>query len=284
MIDKNELMHTLTKEYQDLKEKVKNRESYNKKMKKYRNLLKLGIKLNLWFPYIISTIYFTHQFQKEGNLPFIFDQIKEYANVKTIDTSNNRHLEYVSYDENYDDELIQYSTKWVKDDNDLFTRNIITYRIDNNLDLNDTKKILSMSKDELESLVIITNVETIKKDKLDNDDIMFNENIIYITNHKKSKEFITRKENIGENIAISICYLICIIDVGAIASVAYQKLTNNKLENYLKNKEYSCKNTDVNEINELRQLLKIKEENLKLLDENRQIDNKEQQFYLRKKV
>ena len=151
MIDNNELMKKLTKDANRLQNKIEHRKLYNIRNAVVRSLIKSGIAVDYALPFIIVAMIIANAQTSKGNAPFRVDEIVEKAGIETIDTSSGIHLEHLSYDFDYDDELIEYSTGWIVNEQGLYERTVTSYRLNDDIDLENKEKILEMTKDDIDN-------------------------------------------------------------------------------------------------------------------------------------
>lgn len=268
MSNRTDLMDKLSRNIRRLEKKVEHRKIYNIRNFVVRSLLKSGIAIDYALPFILATIVIAHSFVAKGNLPFHIDEIKEKAKVETIDTSNGIHLEHVSYDFSYDDKLIEYSTGWVINDRGLYRRVVTSYRISDEIDLSETDKILSMSREELENILVITNVQTIYKNTLTQEDMLYDSDAIIVVNHTESEtETITRQETIGENVLWSIWFIILSLGWGN----SLRSIKKIFMKTYIRDKLLEChhlfRQISKEELETIEKVLAVKKQNLAMLDE-----------------
>ena len=93
------------KKFETLKEQLFNRKSHNLRTFVIRSLINCGIGLDYALPFIIATFIIGCASFDDENVPFIRDEIVDYASVEMIDTSLGFHSEKVSYDYDYDDQF-----------------------------------------------------------------------------------------------------------------------------------------------------------------------------------
>ena len=192
MINNKYLISKLAKEVEELQKIIKYREVYNVRNFFMSCLIKSRIAFDQVLPFIITGWLVASLNSSSGNTPFMVDDSVRRVYVKTIDTSSGVHLKHFSYDISYDDELIEYSTGWNINENGLFERTVTSYRISKELDLSDVDSILSMTKEELEDVLVITNIKTIRKNAIDPDDEIYMDDAIIIVNHY---DYIDRSSN-----------------------------------------------------------------------------------------
>ena len=215
MIDNNELMKKLTKDANRLQNKIEHRKLYNIRNAVVRSLIKSGIAVDYALPFIIVAMIIANAQTSKGNAPFRVDEIVEKAGIETIDTSSGIHLEHLSYDFDYDDELIEYSTGWIVNEQGLYERTVTSYRLNDDIDLENKEKILEMTKDDIDNALVITDIKTVKKNALNPEDQIYNSDAIIVIDHSESEEkTISRLETKSENFLHSLWYIgVIILDV-----------------------------------------------------------------------
>ena len=113
MLTKRNLVYKLKKETKELENQIKYRKLYNIRNYGIQLLIKSGIALNHALPFIVAAIIIGHsKLMEEGN-PFKIELVGQKANLETIDTSNGKHIKNISYDFDYDDKILEYSTGWI---------------------------------------------------------------------------------------------------------------------------------------------------------------------------
>ena len=162
-MDRKQLVDKLTNDTRQLENKIEHRRLYNIRNAIVRALLKSGISIDYALPFILEAIIIGHSQTAKGNAPFKVDDITEKAGIETIDTSNGTHIEHLSYDFSYDDEILEHSTGWIVNDRGLYQRTVTSYRLNDAIDLSDIETVFSMSKEEIESVLVVTNIKTIQK-------------------------------------------------------------------------------------------------------------------------
>lgn len=290
MFDNNKLIKLLNNDINKLQNKIEYRNLYNIHNFVVRGLLKSGIAIDYALPFILAGIIVANSQASKGNAPFHIDEITEKASVETIDTSSGIHLEHISYDFSYDNELLEYSTGWIINDKGLYERTVTSYRLSDEINLEDTEKIISMTKEEIEKILNITNIETIKKKNLTPEDNIYSSDAIIVVNHFESEEKTsTRLETTGECVLSSISYIIltlcCGNSIRAIRNLErlfVKTSTRDKLRKY----ETLFRKIDKEELENMKKVLKLKQENLRMLDnESKNIGEKEGYPYtLRKNI
>jgi len=266
MTNNNGLVEKLTKDVSKLEKKIENRKLYNVRNFAIKALLKSGIAVDYALPFILAAIIFANSQASKGNTPFHIDEITEKAGIETIDTSSGIHLEHVSYDFDYDDELIEHSTGWYVNDKGLYERTITSYRLNDEINLEETDKIMAMTKEELEQILVITNIRTIKKNTLTPEDSIYNEDAIIVINHSESEtESITRLETSSENVWGSILYIILALCWGNNFRNIEKIFVKTYLRDRLREYEPLFRQINKEELETMRKILKVKQENLALV-------------------
>ena len=266
MLNNKKLVNKLTKSVRKLEKNIEHRKLYNIRNFVIRTLLKSGIAIDYAFPFICAAIIGAYYTASDDNTPFYFDEITEKAKIETIDTSSGIHIEHVSYDFDYEDELIEHSTGWHINDKGLYERTITSYRLNDKIDLEETEKIMNMTKEELEQILVITNVRTIKKNILTPEDSIYNEDAIIVINHKESEtETITRLEESSRNFLGTILYIIIVLCWGTNFRSMEQIFIKTYLRDRLRKYEPMFRQINKDELETMKKIIELKKENLALI-------------------
>ena len=281
-MNNSNLIDTLNKEKRRLEYKIEHRKLFNIKTAIIRWLIKSGIAVDYALPFLVTGVIIGYAEVSSGNPPFLIDVKTEYAKVETIDTSSDIHLKNVSYDEDYSEKSFEYSTGWIINSKGLYERTATIYQIDDSIDLKDTEKIFSMTKEEVEKIVKISNIKTIQKNILDSDDYLYKEAAFIIINNYESKEdYASRLETTGENIARSLAYLFMTFGFGYLNYGMINMIIKNPIRDKLKVYEAKYKRIDKDDIEKLKELLELANQNISMISDS-QDNNNEYQFKLRK--
>lgn len=268
MKNRNELVNKLSKDVKKLENKIEHRKIYNIHNFVVKSLLKSGIAIDYALPFILASIVIAHSYSAKGNAPFHIDEITEKASIETIDTSSGIHLENVSYDFSYDDELIEYSTGWVTNDKGLYERTVTSYRISDEINLSETDKILSMSKEEIENMLVVTNIQTICKNTLTPEDKIYDADALIVINHSESEdETITRQETSSENIWNSIWFIIMALCWGNNVRNIEKLFVKTYIRDRLREYEPLFRQINKEELETMKRILEVKKQNLAMIDE-----------------
>ena len=275
MIDNNELMKKLTKDANRLQNKIEHRKLYNIRNAVVRSLIKSGIAVDYALPFIIVAMIIANAQTSKGNAPFRVDEIVEKAGIETIDTSSGIHLEHLSYDFDYDDELIEYSTGWIVNEQGLYERTVTSYRLNDDIDLENKEKILEMTKDDIDNALVITDIKTVKKNALNPEDQIYNSDAIIVIDHSESEEeAITRLETKSENFWHSLWYIVLVLSYGNNVRLLEKIFVKTYMRDKLREYEPSFRKINKEELDTMKKILKMKQENLSMLnnDNNSSID------------
>ena len=275
MIDNNELMKKLTKDANRLQNKIEHRKLYNIRNAVVRSLIKSGIAVDYALPFIIVAMIIANAQTSKGNAPFRVDEIVEKAGIETIDTSSGIHLEHLSYDFDYDDELIEYSTGWIVNEQGLYERTVTSYRLNDDIDLENKEKILEMTNVDIYNALVITDIKTVKKNALNPEDQIYNSDAIIVIDHSESEEeTITRLETKSENFWHSLWYIVLVLSYGNNVRLLEKIFVKTYMRDKLREYEPSFRKINKEELDTMKKILKMKQENLSMLnnDNNSSID------------
>lgn len=268
MNNRNTLVNKLTRDVKALENKIEHRSLYNIRNVVLKALLKSGIAIDYALPFILASVIIAHSQAAKGDAPFHIDEITEKAGIETIDTSNGIHLEHVSYDFSYDEELIEYSTGWITNDKGLYERTVTSYRISDEVDLSETDKILSMSKEEIEDILVVTNIKTICKNTLTPEDKIYDSDALIVVNHSESEdETLTRQETSSENVWNSIWFIIMALSWGNNTRMVEKLFVKTYIRDRLREYEPLFRQINKEELETMKKILEVKKQNLAMIDE-----------------
>lgn len=267
MISRNDLVNKLSRNVKKLENKIEHKTIYNIRNMLVRSLLKSGIAIDYALPFIVASTIVAYSHSAMGDTPFYIDEITEKANIETIDTSSGIHLEHVSCGFSYDDELIEYSTGWIINESGLYERTVTSYRISDEIDLSETDKILSMSKEEIENTLVTTNIQTIHKNSLTPEDEIYDSSALVIVNHSKSDETITRQETPSENAWHFIWFVVVALSFGIEITMIEKRFVKTYIRDRLRGYEPLFRQISKDELETMRKMLEVKKQNLAMIDE-----------------
>ena len=260
----NELIEKLTNDINKLQNKIEHRKIYNVRNFVIKSLIKSGVAFDYALPFIVSAMILANSPLEKGNAPFQIDEVVQKAEIETIDTSSGRHLEYISYDASFDDKLIEYSTGWIINDYGLYERTVTSYRLRVNLE--ETEKILSMTKAELEGILTVTNVRTIQKNSLDPEDNIYEDDAIIVVDYIESNDkTLTRLETDRENVSHSfLCVLLTLI-LGWCIVCGKKVIFKTYIRDQLRGYESYFRQINEEELEKMKKILELEQKNLSML-------------------
>ena len=259
------LIEKLEKDLNALEIKIKYRRLYNILCEIISILSNLGIGINKLMPYILSCTIMTGIYAKMGDMPFKKDIISVKANIQTIETSNKEYFIYENNETKYRIQSLLYSTAWRKTYDGLFERKEISYNLNNKIDL--AKELINNNYNDIDKYFEKTDERIIQKQKLDEEDYIYESNAYYLTLHERKDRGITRMETFEEMLIHSFGY-ICLCGLLGIAIKKGNKLFF-KIDINSKFDELTSKYSIIKE-SDLTDLIKIRDkklENLSMLDE-----------------
>ena len=263
MSDKEKLVISLTKEVKYMENMIKNAKLYKLKKQFKKNLIKSSIVLNHFIPYALASFISYGSVSAIDFNPFSLEEVKENAKVETFETSTGLNRKTSSKDIEYGSNSFEYTTSWKLNDNGLYERNITVYEIDDSIDLSDTDKVLSMTKEEVEAQLNIIDKITIQKNILNDEDKIYDEDMLIITRSLEDEDdFKMRNETFLENILDVGFWIALTIVFGATINVINKKLF--KLDEKLKTIDESIVIEEV-DVSTISEVLKVKKHNLEMI-------------------
>ncbi len=267
MTTKNAIYNDIQKDVKDLEEKVKHVNVYNiKNYFKRRGIDAISLVHHV-APFVLAGVLLSSANIMKERKPFEKQMVEVHAKVSSMDTSTGYHHEYVSYDSNYDDRSIEYTTGWELKDG-YYTRTITEFEISKKVDFNDIDSILKMSSEELKSLLTVTNIRTITKPELNDEDKLFMEPAVVVNSVYDSEEvFYLRKETGFEVFKYYLLYVLIIAAMGGGIIGIERIFLKNKINDKLGILKQKYKRISKRDLNELKKLLEIKKNNLEMITE-----------------
>lgn len=279
MKNKEQFYRCLVRKEKSLQNKIDHLKFYNIRNLAIRALLKSGIAIDYALPFLVSSIIIGSIQAKMNITPFILDEKEIHPSVETIDTSSGFHLQNISYDFSYDEEAIEYTTGWKLNKNGLYERVLTSYRISNDIDITNVEKLLSMSKEELDAALIVTNIEKIYKQKLNSDDKIYAKDaIIVINNSELNDECRMGKESINDNLLYTILYIIILLVLGGGFKILGNIFIKNKVRDKFRDYQVYFQKIDTYDLETLKKMLQVEKENLSLLADTTPNINKEDSY------
>lgn len=272
MLDRKKILNELKEEIKILEEQIKQDKIFKKKSYIISTVIEKKKVINRILTILLASIIVSKS-TPSSNRPFLIDNKKEAPKLELMLTSNGLQkttssFDYTYYTE-YDDKILQHTTAWKINKNGLYERVVTTYEINNEEDLFNSEKIFSMSKEEIGNLYQISNIETIQKNKLTNEEkIYFEDCLIIKTILDDEKNAIIREETIGENILSTTGYIFLIAFDAFILGLVRKKTIEKTIDAKLNQLYDKYKILSEDEIDKLKKILEVKKENLMLLDNN----------------
>lgn len=200
-----------------------------------------------------------------GHKPFVLDDRKVYADVWVVNSSNGYDYEMSSFDIKYQNS-IQYLTSWDIDDKKQYTRNIISYSVDK-VDTQHVDDIFCMSYEELNNEYDVASVETISKDILSYEDMLYFDDIIQVCYVEKSKDCYKEvPENWGRNFWDTFLYCSFSNTLSLMLLMGFDYVFRDST--FLKKNFLRFKNITDDELDMMRKILDVYKDNYNLLNED----------------
>ena len=239
---KEELLKSYYDDYYNLKNKIDNNNKLSFKRIIVTSLIKSGIAIKYSLPYMMSLCILC-SFNKIYNDKTLFkDNIKIFSNnIHTI-TSTGIEDTKKSYDINYSDNKLVYTTKWELDNNYYYKRveTIYDYEI-NSLCFNSTMFNI-INKDFLDDNYKKKDIITYRKKELDiNDQIYNNDMFIATCSNIDYDDYIIHKETTLENISNCLWIYISTVILGYNSTNIMDLLYGRKLMRKLNELLYKYK-------------------------------------------
>lgn len=266
MKNNSDIQAQLESEIEDLEYKIQNRKKYNSS-KRFKYILIKGLLiLELTFPFILGMCATEIVFAAFGKTPIKKSKIIDKPSIQYVVDSNEKENTLVSFNQSYNENIIEYSTGWKLNDDGLFERESTIYEFNDKEIKDNYENILSLSKDQLNNLFKIKNYQKVQKTKLDEEDNKYEKDYILIKQVIDDERYYrVRNETDFENFLETFVFFCFVYLEGIIlddlAGVVLKKGITTKLEYYeLENRPIKEK-----DLEELRKILILKKENLKLL-------------------
>lgn len=259
----SEIISAIEKSSSSMEKLYDNYEKHNLKYGIVSALIRCGIALDYCIPFLASTIVISSVYAKVNRMPFIKTDIKEYASTQSMMTSNGYTKKISSYDTEYTDKSIEYSSGWRINDNNLYERDVIVYRYnDNDIDL---EKVLSMTNEEIANLYTVCNYKKIQKQTLSEEDSIYNEDVVILNRVSNLESFRTRKESNIENALSTLIFILFVFLGSSFLSSARNLLIRETIGDKLKKVQKNYKPLSKKEWSCAKKILEIRKENVDLI-------------------
>lgn len=261
-MNNTQLERELIKDINDYKYKIEHRDFLNVRNKIIRFLLRTGLIMDRAVPFYLAAFLTLNSSAFKNNKPFKIDNIDKPVYIKTIDTANGHHFEVICpYGSSYIDK-IEYSTGWYNNDRGLYERTIVQYEFNSDY----VEDIINMTKEEIDNLLSITDVRTVSKNYLDDEDLIYDSDTVVITRYEKSNDIKlpvaeTQSENIWNSSLYVAITFFCAMGFKNVKKIIIKNVIQDKINLGLCKYRYISEQ----EIEEMKEIIKIKEENLKLI-------------------
>lgn len=261
-MDKKELLLKLKNDIENLEKTIDNYEFYNFKASLLKGLIKTGIGSSHILPLIQSGLTIYYIFNLCSHDPFLYDEREVFKKIDTTTTSTGIEIENSTYDNVPLNNNLFYTTSWNLNDNNLYERIVTEYNIKSNSKYVDSDEILNFSKEELDSLYEISNIITYQKNELNEEEKIYNENmvvyqetVVSTTDVKKVKQ-----SQFGDLIDTFVFALFTAIGKVALDNIVYKKIIKK-----LKNADLKINYISTNSLHEMTKALEIKKQNYEFL-------------------
>ena len=264
LMSSNKIVREFTKDVNDLQFKIEHRKLYNTRTFLMRLLIKSGMALNRSFPFILSSALVLNSSSYKENKVFQRDVVSKPAYIQSIDMSNGGHEDNVCA--NNGRNMVEYSTGWSINNQGLYERTVVSFNVNKKINLKNLDDVLKMTEEELKELLTVSNVKTITQRELSEEDRMYDEVTVIVTQYVKSKDVeVLRQETSKENFEHSVAYIFstCLFAVWfmKIKKFLIKTVIEDKLEDSLTMHRYIHEI----ELEDLENILEIKKDNLSLL-------------------
>lgn len=217
--ERKKLLKNLKKEIKKLEYQVKHNKLVNINIT-LKRILRISFELSkAAFPYVLTATVVAGIFKIVGfGFPYYSeDKVKKYSHImKDMDSLGNVRIEqqYDKFEET--DELLYYYTKWVKEDNNFYSRNVEVYKLK---DITEEDIIKLFEDDNFKLSDIFGEPITNKKETSNNIKINEEENKDYlqaIIYTKDKNDYIIKKESVDNNLSASLIYSLITLILGLI--------------------------------------------------------------------
>ena len=225
---KKQFIKQFEDDIEHLKYLIDHVDQINHKILLLRRLKMSLVVAQLVAPYVVAAGITFGAFAIFGRTPFIADDKKRELHIQNeIDSLGNTRVieQYDSFDEEKGN--ITYYEKWERGEDGEYFRNIKKYSI-KNLDEAQINDLIShIDSIKLEDILgEATSIQVEKRNHLEEEDINHNPYIQAVFYSKDTNDYITVKEDVGENIAFTILWLIIIFIAAKSTDAVRQKYSS----------------------------------------------------------
>lgn len=262
------------KELKRLKEIANDKDKYNRKIKLKKLGIRIGIITDTCLPFFVAGLIITVAKPESFN----DNTVKEYTNVLTIENKDGELLNRKSMDVDYDDfsDEIEFSTGWKLNDRNMYERSFIKVYYDEALKSLSKEEILKMNREDFFKKLTIKDKETIEKNKLTEEDLIYKDDGVYITNiYEDLNDYYERKKTIGEYIfEFIIAYVVAELILGFGIQYIKKVITKDVIKKKLTEKDKKLFFVDEKDLEEVKILIENREEIVNLLSDNKTLVKK----------
>lgn len=254
----------LTDDIEKLEYKIEHRKEYNNKNRFKYILIKSALILEMAFPFALGSLVTFDLFKTYDRVPFKKTKIQDKPSLQLEIDSLNNEKKYISFDEIYDDNKLEYSTSWYQNPSGYYER--IEYEYEIELDNSDYENVLSLSKEEIDSMFKLINVRKIQKNILTEEDNKYNS--VYVVLHQVIDDknyYRVREEKDIENFLETAIFAFLVYCEGIMLEAFGGMFIKKSLRTNLKCIELKYKPVSKKDLIILKQILEQKKNNLKLL-------------------
>lgn len=286
MITSENISKTIEKDIQKIEKQLHHKKIYNIRNLLITSLLKSGIALDYARPFILAGVIFAYLHTQYRTNSFEINEIPEYASVMSTKTSNGFERKLSSFDITYSEESFKHSTAWTINELGLYERTVTSYKVKFKK-YSSPEILLDMTKEEIDKILEVTDIEIVQKNELEEEDFFYNEDIFILVESYIDKEQIlmhteTKKEHLQELI-----FYWMITGLGG-AFITEAERRNLLLKSYPKDFFRKCipqfRIITNKEQTILEKELKIKRQNLDMLNEDTKSFSQEEVKVLKREV
>ncbi len=260
VVDEKKLLLQLKSDVLHLKRMIKYYKYYNIRNFFVRGFIHGVSFMDHAFPFVLSAVILWRLYP-DNRKPFSLKKDIICVTKEITDISNGIHLEEINFNDEDIQNEVKYSTGWKVND-DLYERTVTSYLLPSDIDNIDD--YLQLSKEELDQMFKVSNVNVVKKSHLENGDDVYQDDIIVAV-----RKFPTYKYDIDYNTFLpSLVYILMSFGLG-FENYFFKKIfLGDKVQVQLKRFNSEFLPISEEEIQQLEIILAIRQENLSLLDKN----------------
>lgn len=270
MENSEQMFNKMINDFKKSEEIVNHLEKYNAKNKFLKILLKISLVMHKAVPFVLSLII-------TGSILSRIEAINTnektiYATAEKTVTSSNYGRTISTFDDMEQQELFFHTTGWTQDTTTgLWSRSETVYSLNlpKTMSLENYEDIFKMPKEEIESLVKITDYREITKKNLTEEDHLYDEDAIVITFYTDD---LTTYKVVPLSAADIIGRIIGYLLLSAISGAGLRLIVKYVFKEFgiperISELELGCKIYTVEERNKLAELLELRKSSVNIFDE-----------------